>query len=239
MAAVQGEGKGNREFIRTLMCDKVTAYTICQAVTTALYVRERTGSGQHIDLSMMDAGLYFLFPDGFMHRTLARRRRHPPAAAQHDALRGHGDADGDITVSAATPAQQVGLLTAIDRLELFADERFNSMEKLIGNIDAFRAELKATMATFTTGDLLARLHENDVPAARLLDYDEVFTHPQYVANDSVDVATIRSSVRCGGSSRPLGLVANGSPRHRTAHSTERIPPRSSANSITARPRSPR
>ena len=35
MAAVQGQGKGNREFIRTLMCDKVTAYTICQAVTTA------------------------------------------------------------------------------------------------------------------------------------------------------------------------------------------------------------
>lgn len=70
MAAVQGEGRGSPEFIRTLMCDKITAYTICQAVTTALYVRERTGKGQHIDLSMMDAGLYFLFPDGFMHHTL-------------------------------------------------------------------------------------------------------------------------------------------------------------------------
>lgn len=189
MAAVQGQGKGTREFIRTLMCDKVTAYTICQAVTTALYVRERTGMGQHIDLSMMDAGLYFLFPDGFMHRTLLDDDvTHLPPLNQvlYDVT---DTADGSVTVSAATPAQQVGLLTAIGRLDLFADERFNSMERLIQNLEAFRAEMKATMFAFTTDELLARLHDNDVPAARLLDYDEVFSHPQYEANDSVDVAT--------------------------------------------------
>jgi crotonobetainyl-CoA:carnitine CoA-transferase CaiB-like acyl-CoA transferase len=189
MAAVQGEGRGTREFIRTLMCDKVTAYTICQAVTTALYVRERTGSGQHIDLSMMDAGLYFLFPDGFMHRTLLDDdvTHMPPLNTMLYEVT--DTADGSVTVSAATPAQQVGMLTAIERLDLFADERFNSMENLIRNIEAFKAEMKATMGSFTTDDLLARLHENDVPAARLLDYDEVFAHPQYAANDSVDIAT--------------------------------------------------
>jgi crotonobetainyl-CoA:carnitine CoA-transferase CaiB-like acyl-CoA transferase len=189
MAAVQGEGRGTREFIRTLMCDKVTAYTICQAVTTALYVRERTGGGQHIDLSMMDAGLYFLFPDGFMHRTLLDDdvTHLPPLNSLLYEVT--DTADGRLTMSAATPAQRVGMLSAIDRLDLFADERFNSMEKLIQNIGAFQAELKATMATFTTDDLLAKLHDNDVPAARLLDYDEVFAHPQYAANDSVDVAT--------------------------------------------------
>jgi crotonobetainyl-CoA:carnitine CoA-transferase CaiB-like acyl-CoA transferase len=189
MAAVQGEGRGTREFIRNLMCDKVTAYTICQAVTTALYVRERTGAGQHIDLSMMDAGLYFLFPDGFMHHTLLDDdvTHLPPLNSMLYEVT--ETADGRLTMSAATPAQRVGMLAAIDRLDLFADERFNSMEKLIENIGAFQAELKATMATFTTDDLLARLHENDVPAARLLDFDEVFAHPQYEANDSVDIAT--------------------------------------------------
>jgi crotonobetainyl-CoA:carnitine CoA-transferase CaiB-like acyl-CoA transferase len=189
MAAVQGEGNGTREFIRTLMCDKVTAYTICQAVTTALYVRERTGAGQHIDLSMMDAGLYFLFPDGFMHHALLDDdvTHMPPLNSMLYEVT--DTADGRLTMSAATPAQRVGMLAAIDRLDLFADERFNSMENLIKNIGAFQAELKATMATFTTDDLLDRLHDNDVPAARLLDFEEVFAHPQYAANDSVDVAT--------------------------------------------------
>jgi crotonobetainyl-CoA:carnitine CoA-transferase CaiB-like acyl-CoA transferase len=187
MAAVQGEGSGTREFFRTLMCDKITAYTICQAVTTALFVRERTGSGQHIDLSMMDAGLYFLFPDGFMHHTLLdddATHVMPLSVMLYEVTQ---TADGGVTVSAATPAQQVGLLTAIDRLELFGDERFDSMERLIANIGAFKSELQATMATFTTDDLLARLHANDVPAARLLGYDEVFAHPQFAANDSVDI----------------------------------------------------
>lgn len=170
------------------MCDKVTAYTICQAVTTALYVRERTGTGQHIDLSMMDAGLYFLFPDGFMHETLLDDDvTHLPPLNQllYEVT---DTADGSVTISAATPGQQVGLLTAIERLDLFADERFNSMEKLIQNLQAFRTELSNTMAAIPTDELLARLEANDVPAARLLDYDEVFNHVQYAANDSVDVA---------------------------------------------------
>ena len=55
------QGKEDPAFFRTLICDKITAYTACQAVTCALYVRERTGAGQHIDLSMLDSGLFLSF----------------------------------------------------------------------------------------------------------------------------------------------------------------------------------
>ncbi len=187
-AAVQGQGKDTGpEFMRSLMCDKVTAYTICQAVTAALFVRERTGEGQNIDLAMMDAGLYFIFMDGFMHKTLLDDdvQHNPPLSEMlYDLSK---TADGGICVSAATQAQQVGLMTAIDRLDLFADERFNSMEKIIANIGELRAEMTAAMENFTTEDLLAKLAESDVPAARPLDYDEVWGHPQYLANDSIDI----------------------------------------------------
>jgi crotonobetainyl-CoA:carnitine CoA-transferase CaiB-like acyl-CoA transferase len=97
--------------------------------------------------------------------------------------------DGHITASAATPGQQVGLLTAIDRLDLFADPRFDSIEKILANVDAFRAELQAGIAEMATDELLQALGDNDVPAARPLDYHEVLAHPQYEANDSHDVAT--------------------------------------------------
>ena len=173
---------------RPLICDKVTAYTICQAVTTALYVRERTGEGQHIDLAMIDAGLYFLFPDGFMHKALLDDDVVHNAPLSELLYQPSETSDGSIIMSAATPAQQVGLLTAVDRLDLFADPRFDSLEKIIENLEAFRAEITASIATFTTDDLLERLHANDVPAGRPLDYDEVFAHPQFAANHSVDVA---------------------------------------------------
>lgn len=186
-AAVQGQGKAEPEFMQSLMCDKVTAYTTCQAVTTALYVREKTGEGQHIDVSMMDSALYFLFPDGFMHHTLLDEDVEHKAPLSELLYEIASTIDGGVTVSAATPGQQVGLLTAIDKLELFADERFNSIDKIMENVDAFRHEISTGIAAFLTGDLLGKLHENDVPAARPLDYQEVLAHPQYAANDSTDV----------------------------------------------------
>lgn len=185
-AAVQGEGKDGPEFVRNLTCDKVTAYTACQAVTAALYQREKTGEGQHIDLSMMDAGLFFLFPDGFMHRTLLdedAEQAQPLSAILYDLTL---TKDGAITMSAANQAQQVGMLTAIDQLHLFADERFNSQEKLIRNIEQLREILREAFLEFETEPLLAKLKEHDVPAAKCLDYDEVLDHAQYAANGSID-----------------------------------------------------
>ncbi len=187
-AAVQGQGKEGPEFVRNLTCDKITAYTACQAATAALYVREKTGEGQHIDLSMMDAGLYFLFPDGFMHRTLLDDDVDavPPLSEMLYDLT--VTRDGGVTLSAANEAQQVGLLMAIDALPLMADERFNSQEKLIANIDEFRELLKDEFLKYGTDELLAKLKENDVPAAKCLDYEDVWNHPQYAANNSIEVA---------------------------------------------------
>ncbi|MEM7018026.1 MAG: CoA transferase, partial [Pseudomonadota bacterium] len=184
--AVQGAGKEGPEFVRNLICDKVTAYTACQAVTAALYLREKTGEGQHIDLSMMDAGLFFLFPDGFMHKTLLdddAEHNQPLSELLYDLT---ATKDGGITVSAANPAQQIGLLTAVDQLHLFADERFNSQEKLIANIVAFREILREEILKFETDELLEKLKENDVPAAKCLNYEEVMAHAQYEANGSID-----------------------------------------------------
>jgi crotonobetainyl-CoA:carnitine CoA-transferase CaiB-like acyl-CoA transferase len=180
------QGQSGPEFVRNLTCDKVTAYTACQAVTAALYVREKTGEGQHIDLSMMDAGLYFLFPDGFMHHTLLDDDViHTPPLSQliYDLTQ---TSDGGVTISASTDAQRVGLLLAIDQVALMADERFNSQEKLLINLEEFRALLADEFLKLTTDELLAKLRENDVPAAKCLSYEEVLDHPQYSATQTMD-----------------------------------------------------
>ncbi len=184
--AVQGQGKETLEFVRNLTCDKVTAYTACQAVTAALFARERSGEGQHIDLSMMDAGLFFLFPDGFMHRTLLDEdAEHLPPLSEllYDLT---VTKDGGITVSAASQGQQIGLFTALDMLHLFADERFNSQEKIIANIAELREIMAEKFLEYETDEILAKLEENDVPASKCLPYEEVIAHPQYAANESID-----------------------------------------------------
>ena len=201
------QGRDEPEFVRNLTCDKVTAYTICQGVTAALFQRERTGAGQHIDLSMMDASLYFLFPDAFMHHTLLdddADHQPPLADVLYELTRTR---DGAITLSAATEAQRVGLLMAVEKIELLADERFNSMDRLIANLDLFRTLLAEAIASFDTDDLLARLKANNVPAAKCLSHDEVLAHPQYAAMNSLDtiehpvlgnMRRIRPPLRFGG-----------------------------------------
>ena len=106
MAASQGqEGPA---FIRNLMCDKITAYTACQAVTSALFQRERTGQGQHIDLSMLDSGMFFMYPDAYMNHTLVGDDIAPQPLLADVLYQMTLTSDGGITISAATERQRNG-----------------------------------------------------------------------------------------------------------------------------------
>ena len=54
---------GNPVFLRQTAADKVTAFTAAQAITAALLARERGHGGQHVELSMLDAVVSFLWAD--------------------------------------------------------------------------------------------------------------------------------------------------------------------------------
>ncbi len=54
---------GEPVFLRQTAADKVTAFTAAQAITAALLARERGRGGQHVELSMLDAVVSFLWAD--------------------------------------------------------------------------------------------------------------------------------------------------------------------------------
>ena len=181
------QGKEEPAFFRTLICDKITAYTACQAVTSALYVREKSGEGQHIDLSMLDAGLFFIFPDGFQNHTLLDDDIEPQPLLIDILYDLTVTKDGAVTISAGTADQQMRSLIAMGMEHLLVDERFNSMEKLIANIDLFKSLVAAEYLNHTTEEVIAKMAEADVPCSRCLDKDEVLAQEQLQANGSIDV----------------------------------------------------
>ena len=183
--AVQGTTEPT--FVRNLMCDKITAYTACQAVTCALYHRERTGEGQHIDLSMIDAGLFFLFPDGFQNHTLLDEDIEPQPMLIDILYDLTVTSDGAVSIAAGTSEQQMRSLIAMGMEHLLADERFDSMEKLLGNFDLFKSLVQDEYLKYTTDEVIDRMKEADVPCARCLNRDEVLAQDQLVANDTVGV----------------------------------------------------
>lgn len=60
---VDAQSTGEPEMVRTIIYDKVTALIAAQGITAALLARANGAGGQHIRLSMLDAGLYFNWPD--------------------------------------------------------------------------------------------------------------------------------------------------------------------------------
>jgi crotonobetainyl-CoA:carnitine CoA-transferase CaiB-like acyl-CoA transferase len=75
LAAIQTDGAtGRPKMIRTIIPDKTTAVTAAQAITAALFARERTGKGQHIRLAMLDTMVAYLWPEGMGGFTLVGRK---------------------------------------------------------------------------------------------------------------------------------------------------------------------
>ena len=70
-ADIQSQAGTNRpQMIRTIVADKTTAAFTAQAVSSALYAREKTSKGDHIRVAMLDAMISYLWPEGMMQYTV-------------------------------------------------------------------------------------------------------------------------------------------------------------------------
>ncbi len=216
------QGTDSPVFIRNLICDKITAYTAIQAVTAALFVRERTSEGQHIDLSMLDSGLFFIFPDGYMNHTLLDDDVMQQPLLADLIYQLTSTKDGAITLSAGTDQQRASVLTALGREDMLSDPRFNSLEKLLVHMDEYREELADEFLKFATDDILERLKQHSVPAAKCHEYEEVLSQAQIVANETVQIREhpvmgkmriIRSPARFSGERLPAGAHSPGHGEH--------------------------
>ncbi len=186
MTAAQGKD-GEQQFIKNLMCDKLTAYTACQALTTALYMRERSGEGQHIDLSMLDAGMFFLFPDAYQNHTLLDDDIEIQPLLSDLLYELTVTSDGGLTMSAATEGQRMGVMKALELESLMADERFSTLENLMANLAEYRAIMAESFLKLTTDEALEKLQANGVPCARCHSLDEALAQEQLAANNSLEV----------------------------------------------------
>ncbi|EAW32002.1 L-carnitine dehydratase/bile acid-inducible protein F [marine gamma proteobacterium HTCC2143] len=181
------QGQQSPTFMRTLMCDKITAYTASQATTAALFQRERCGTGQHIDISMLDASMSFIFPDGYMNHTLLDDDIEQKPLLADQLYNPIITANGALTVSAATQKQRSGLFSAMGQGTLIADPRFNSIDTVTANLAAYQQIIADAFVVLDTDDAIKRLEENDVPCAKCLTADEVIDDSQLAATQSFTV----------------------------------------------------
>lgn len=184
-ADIQAQPVTNRpQMIRTIVCDKTTSVYTAQAITAALYARERTGQGDHIQVAMLDVMLSYLWPEGMMQYTVVGAET--AAADPND----RPDlvfqtSDGYITAGTISDSEWRGFCAATGDPELQKDPRFATPAARAVNATARIHKMAEYIAKHTTAEWLKKLDDNDVPCAPILRRSEIIGNEQVVARDLI------------------------------------------------------
>ncbi len=179
-----GSDTARPRLVRTVLPDKLTAVVAAQAITAALLARERSGEGQHVRLSMLDAVLNFLWASDMGGQTFPERPVESQAAASFIDLI-YETRDGYMTVSTMTDREWAALARAFERPELADDARFATPEARDRNVDERLSLVQEVLRARTTAEWLAIFEREDVPCAPALTRREVIEHPQVLASGIV------------------------------------------------------
>ncbi len=187
LAGSQRDTEGNPQLIRNIVSDKTTAIAVAQAISAALFGRSRTGRGRHVEISMLDVSVAFVWPDVMSaHSFVGEDFSH--IAPITDALTPYATTDGSVALLAVSMDEFTGLARAIDRADLIEDPRFSTLAALYSHFEEIHRIVLDVAATMTTHELLTRLRSEDVACAPILAPGDVHTDEQIRHNGIVEEA---------------------------------------------------
>jgi len=185
-ADIQSQPVTNRpQMIRTIVCDKTTAVFTAQAVSSALYAREKTGQGDHIQVAMLDTMISYLWPEGMMQYTVigAEATTMDPNDRPDLVFKTF---DSYITCGTISDSEWQGFCKASGDPELARDERFATPGARFVNATARINKMQEYIGQRTTAEWLERLDAADVPCAPILRRGEIIHNEQVVARGLIE-----------------------------------------------------
>ena len=170
--------------VGTSLSDLCAGVFMFSGIASALYAREKSGKGAHVDVAMFDATIAFL-EHGFMEyvatgKALQRIGNRHPFMTPFDVFH---SADKDFVICCGNDHLFVELCKVIDRPDLATDKRFQSNLLRTEHNEILKLELEATLAKQPAAYWLAVIHEAGVPVAPLLNVVEAAEHPQTKARN--------------------------------------------------------
>ena len=169
LAASQSDPGEEPVFIRQTAADKVTALTAAQAITAALLARERGAGGQHLQLSMLDAVVSFLWIDAAGNEVLLDSDGSMPSSFV-SGFRPMPFADGWGIATPTSDADFAGICRAIG-VEGWDRPELATMAGRAQHTDLMREvmdRLYAASARLSTAEAMARLEAERVPCGVIL-----------------------------------------------------------------------
>ena len=168
----QSDAAGEPHLIQSIVCDKVAALGVSQAITAALFAKAKGAGGQYIEFNMLASALAFQWPDTmYNHMLLDDGVIHMPEFSKfYDIMK---TLDGFVTVIVISDDEFADFARAAGNPDLSKDPRFANVFLRLQNAEALKGEMKTLMAKFPTAEIVKRLEAEDVPHARVLKREEV------------------------------------------------------------------
>jgi len=184
--SVTGEEDGPPAKAGVPLSDLAAGLFGAYGILCALEYRQRTGEGQFVDTSLLEAAMALTawesaeyWATGQTPKALGSAHR---LAAPYQALRA---SDGWFTVGANNDKLFDALCRVIERPELRADARFATRAQRLENRRALAAAVEAVTVKEPRGHWLARLEAEGVPSGPINTYAESLVDPHTLARDMV------------------------------------------------------
>jgi crotonobetainyl-CoA:carnitine CoA-transferase CaiB-like acyl-CoA transferase len=158
--------------------------TAAQAISSALYAREKTSKGQHIKLSMLDSVIAFFWPEG-MSGLVFKENEFDVRKLQGSQDLIYEAKDRYITAGAVSDAEWTGMCNALNMQQLITDDRFATSAARVINAEERKKITGKEIKKWQSNDILSRFQEEGVPSAPLLDRMELMNHEQIIQNQTI------------------------------------------------------
>jgi len=155
------------------------------AILTALFQRERTAQGTHIEVSLFDALADWMgFP---MYYTAYGGTAPARTGASHAAIAPYGPfavSDGVVFLGIQNEREWVRFCAdVLAQPRLVTDARFVTNAERVAHRDDLRAVIETALSSLTADDASAKLDAASIANARLRTMQEFIDHPQLAARD--------------------------------------------------------
>ena len=183
-----GEPGGRPAKVGIAMNDIASGVTALSGILAAYIGRLKSGRGQYLETSLLEAGLAWSFWEfgayfGGGEIPLANGTRHR-RSAPYQAYR---TKDGYVTVGANNEKLWKSFCSAVcAKPEWMSDARFATSAARLRNADALEREIEAVFASGTTAQWVEKLDAAGVPGGPVYRYDQALADPHIVARNMVE-----------------------------------------------------
>ncbi len=186
LMSITGAADGPAYRLGVAISDIVSGMFAVQGIAFALFARERTGKGQHVDIGMLEAtaalltyqaGIYFATGS-----TPGRMGNRHPTIVPYETFEA---ADGEFVIAVGNDEQWKRFCGVIGAEDLKADERFATNRGRLTNYAALRPRLAERLVTRTRDEWVAALKSAGVPCGSVRNIAEVLNDPQLHARDMI------------------------------------------------------